>query len=222
MSPSSARARFIFLVVLLTALGVLAVLAHFRGWLTPEDIQELVAAGGAWSPLIYIVVASLLITAWFPRGLLSMVAGALFGTGFGAVLAQNMGSTGAMGGYLLGVKLGHPYLEHRAKDGRSKRIVEFIQRRGFWAVLACRVCPLVPSELISVTSGVTAIPFLHFVAASLIGMAPGAFLYAAFGASLLDPDGRADGGHRWWLRPAHLGHGLLPRRSLAEGQQSVR
>lgn len=190
MNRSSARLRFIILVVLITVLCVLALLAHFRGWLTPEDIQELVAAGGVWSPLVYIVVASLLITAWFPRALLSMVAGALFGVGLGAVLALLMGTIGAMGGYLLGIKLGHPYLEHRARDGKSKRIVEFIRKRGFWAVLACRVCPLVPSEGISVTSGVTAVRFLHFIAASLLGMAPGALLYAAFGASLLDPEAR--------------------------------
>jgi len=98
-----------------------------------------------------------------------------------------MGTTGALGGYYLGAKLGHPYVSQKS-SGRSVRILDFIERRGFWAVLACRVCPLVPSELISVTSGTTGIPLLHFVTASLIGMAPGAFLYAAFGASLLDPD----------------------------------
>lgn len=189
MPRQRARLRFITLVVLVTGLGALALTAHLAGWLTSEDIQALVEAGGTWSPLVYIVVASLLIVAWFPRSLLSMVAGALFGVSLGAVLALVMGATGALGGYYLGVKLGHPYLAQKAQDGRSRRIVEFIQRRGFWAVLACRVCPLVPSELISVTSGVTAIPLAHFVLASLLGMAPGAFLYAAFGASLLDPEG---------------------------------
>lgn len=203
MTTPHARLRFIALIVLVTIMGLLALAAHLGGWLTPTDIQALVAAGGSLSPLIYLVVASLLIVAWFPRSLLSMVAGALFGAGLGGVLALVMGSAGALGGYTLGVKLGHPYLEQKAREGQSQRIVEFIQRRGFWAVLACRVCPLVPSELISVTSGVTAIPLWHFIVASLLGMAPGAFLYAAFGASLLDPEG-------WWVTAASIaGFALL-------------
>ena len=98
-----------------------------------------------------------------------------------------MATIGSLGGYTLGRNLGLPYLEHKTR-GRSVRVIEFIRRRGFWAVLACRVCPLVPSELISVASGTTGIPLLRFILASLLGMAPGAFLYAAFGASLLDPE----------------------------------
>jgi uncharacterized membrane protein YdjX (TVP38/TMEM64 family) len=190
----TAKIRFVILVVMVTLMALLALGAHFGGWLTQDDIHAVVESGGLWSPLIYLVVASLLIVAWFPRVLLSMVAGALFGIGLGAFLALIMGTVGALGGYLLGIKLGHPYLAQKSAKRASKAaaILAFVQLRGFWAVLACRVCPLIPSELISVTSGTTAIPLHHFVGASLLGMAPGAFLYAAFGASLLDPES-------WWV-----------------------
>ena len=185
----TAKVRFVVLIVVLTTLALIASSAHLGGWLTVEGVQDVVSRGGVLSPLLYLVVASALIVAWFPRGLLSMVAGALFGVAMGSVLALLMGTLGAFGGYLLGSKLGHPYLAMKTAR-RSVRILDFIRRRGFLAVLACRVCPLVPSELISVTSGTTGIRFLHFVAASLLGMAPGAFLYAAFGASLLDQESR--------------------------------
>jgi uncharacterized membrane protein YdjX (TVP38/TMEM64 family) len=191
MQPRHARLRFVLLVVLTAGSGGLALAANLCGWLDADDIRALVAAGGVWSPLVYVVVASLLLLAWFPRSLLSVVAGALFGVGLGTALALVMGTAGALGGYALGVKLGNPYLALRTESERSRRIVELIRRRGFWAVLGCRVCPLVPCELISVTSGVTAIPLSRFVPASLVGMTPGAFLSAALGASLLAPDGLA-------------------------------
>lgn len=185
----TATIRFVVLIVLLTTFACLALIAHTQGWLTPQGVQAFVARGGFLSPLVYLAVTSVLIMVWFPRSLLSMVAGALFGVSLGSILALLMGTIGALGGYYLGMKLGHPYLVQRTA-GRSVRFLEFIQRRGFWAVLSCRVCPLVPTELISVTSGTTGIPLRHFVAASLVGMAPGAFLYAAFGASLLDLESR--------------------------------
>ncbi len=198
MKAPSPRARFILLIALVSGLGTLTLTAHLQGWLTTEDIRELVAAGGIWSPVVYLLLAPVLLVAWCPRSLLSMVAGALFGVALGGSLALIMGATGSLGSYLLGVKLGHPYLSQKSREGWSQRIVRFIQRRGFWAVVVCRVCPLVPSELISVTSGVTAIPLPRYVAATVLGMAPGAFLYAAFGASLLDPD-------KWWITVAALG-----------------
>lgn len=193
MSPSrdpserAARGRFLALVVLLAVLAAAVAVGHLGGWLTRESIEAFVRAGGAWAPVVYVVVASLLVAAWAPRGLLSVVAGALFGPGLGGLLALAMGATGAMIGYGLARRLGKDYVGGKAR-GRSARVLAFVRRRGFWAVFACRVCPLVPSELISATSGAAAIPFRRFLAATLLGMAPTAFLYAAFGGSLLDPD----------------------------------
>ena len=70
----------------------------------------------------------------------------------------------------------------------ATRAVSFVQHRGFWAVLACRVCPLVPSELVSLASGVTGVRFGAFLGATVLGMAPTAFLYASFGFAILDPN----------------------------------
>lgn len=189
ISERLARIRFILLIVTLATFAVVAFIAHLGGWMTVDGVRQVVDHGGPLSPLVYLVVASVLVVIWFPRGLLSMVAGALFGIGLGSVLALLMGTIGAVGGYVLGLKLGHPFVAQRS-SGRGERVLAFIRRRGFWAVLATRVCPLVPSELISVTSGSTNIPLSHFIGASLLGMAPTATLYAAFGASLLDPESR--------------------------------
>ena len=177
------------LVLLLASLGAVVVAGHLGGWLERESIEAFVTRGGAFAPLVYVVVSSLLVAAWAPRGLLSVVAGALFGMALGSVLALVMGTVGAMVGYAMANGLGADFVDQRAAERRG-RVLAFVRRRGFWAVLACRVCPLVPSELISATSGAARVPFGHFLGATMLGMAPTACLYAALGASLLDPDSR--------------------------------
>lgn len=184
------RVRFVVLVVMVAVLGVTALLAHANDWLTVEGLQAVIGRYGILSPLVYVVVATLLVVAWAPRSLLSMVAGALFGIGLGSALALLMGVLSALGGYAMGRALGQAYLDRRAAAGRSRQIVEFVRRRGFLAVLIGRVFPLFPTELVSVASGTTGIGLGPYTLASALGIAPGAFLFTAFGASLLDPDSR--------------------------------
>lgn len=183
------RVRFVVLVVMVIVLGIVALVAHANHWLTVEGLQAMIGRYGIVSPLVYVVVATLLVVAWFPRSLLSMVAGALFGTALGSALALLMGVLSALGGYAMGAALGQAYLDRRA-TGRSRQIVAFIKRRGFLAVLAGRIFPLFPTELVSVASGTTGIGLGPYTLASTLGIAPGAFLFTAFGASLLDPESR--------------------------------
>jgi len=190
VSDRTSKVRFAALVLLLAGLATGVLVAHLGGWLTEEGLSDFVARGGGWAPALYVVISTLLVAAWAPRGLLSVLAGALFGLWLGSILALAMGTLGALIGYGMARGLGRAYVEQRARR-TGGRVLRFIRRRGFWAVLACRVCPLVPSELISAASGASAIPFSHFVGATLLGMAPTSILYAAFGSSLLDPDAAA-------------------------------
>jgi uncharacterized membrane protein YdjX (TVP38/TMEM64 family) len=184
------RVRFAVLVVMVVLLGAGALVAHANDWLTVEGLQATIGRYGILSPLVYVVVATLLVVAWAPRSLLSMVAGALFGIALGSVLALLMGVLSALGGYAMGAALGQAYVDRRAATGRSRRIVAFIRRRGFLAVLIGRIFPLFPTELVSVASGTAGIGLGPYALASTLGIAPGAFLFTAFGASVLDHDAR--------------------------------
>ncbi|MDP7289845.1 MAG: VTT domain-containing protein [Phycisphaerae bacterium] len=124
---------------------------------------------------------------WAPRWLTTVVAGALFGLVIGALLALTAGVTGSIAAYLFGRNLGHPYLATHTNTDK-KRMARFLRRHGFGAVFLTRVCPLVPCEIISLVSGSLAIPAGSFILATFLGMLPGAFLYAAFGSSLINDE----------------------------------
>src|SRR2546428_511405 len=85
----------------LGALGVGLWLAS-RGELSTEAIRGLVAQGGLWSPLVYLVLATMLPIGWVPRFATTAVAGALFGFPLGVVLGLVGGVSGAMLGYAIG------------------------------------------------------------------------------------------------------------------------
>jgi uncharacterized membrane protein YdjX (TVP38/TMEM64 family) len=70
-------------------------------------------------------------------------------------------------------------LERRRKIAA---IDQAIAEDGWKIALLLRLSPLIPFVLQNYLLGVTAIPFRHFVAATLVGIVPGAALYTCLGA----------------------------------------
>ena len=189
---SADRFKFRLLIALAILFALSSAVALWCGWLTKENVRALVAQRGGWAPVAYVLLASLLGMAWVPRWLLTAVAGALFGIQNGALLGLMGGLGGALGGYVLGWKLGNPYVSHRTGNKRDKtgRVFDFVSRHGFTAILLGRVCPAISCQLVSLSAGAAGISLVNFSAATVLGMAPGSLLYAAFGASILDPDSK--------------------------------
>lgn len=180
-------AGFASFVVFVAGLLVLAIVAGTQDFLSAPDIRALVERGGAWSPALYLVAASVLPLAWVPRGVLTTVAGALFGMWPGAALGLAGGLGGALVAYAVAVKLGYPFVARRA-GVRGRRVLEFVRRRGFLAIVLGRLCPVLSCEAVSLASGLTAIPMRTYLPASVVGMVPGAILFSALGSSLVEPD----------------------------------
>ncbi|MDP6045150.1 MAG: TVP38/TMEM64 family protein [Phycisphaerae bacterium] len=183
----SAKIRFVIFWLILLSTAVAIGYAMYTGFLTRESLQSWVGRSNGWAPVIYVVFASVLNATWAPRWLTTVVAGALFGLVIGALLALTAGVTGSIAAYLFGRNLGHPYLATHTNTDK-KRMARFLRRHGFGAVFLTRVCPLVPCEIISLVSGSLAIPAGSFILATFLGMLPGAFLYAAFGSSLINDE----------------------------------
>jgi uncharacterized membrane protein YdjX (TVP38/TMEM64 family) len=190
INKRSATIRFTIFwsVLLLAAIAFGYAVATDR--LNQQSIQRWVASGGGWAPVIYVALVAVMNATWVPRWLTTVVGGALFGILYGAALALAGSLLGCVAAYLFGIKLGHPYLSV-CTNVDDHQLVAFLRRHGFLAVFLTRVCPLVPCEIVSLTSGALAIPLGGFAVASFLGMLPGSFLYAAFGSSLLDSEATA-------------------------------
>ena len=121
----------------------------------------------------------------FPGPLLAGASGLLFGTALGAPVSITAATLGAVLAFSLARFAAHDAVEHLAGT-RLAPLQEWIERRGFWAVLYARVAPGVPYSLVNYAAALTRVSLPPFAAATAIGAAPRAFAYTALGGLLDD------------------------------------
>ena len=187
--PDAARARrwvLIRLGLLAAALAVVFVTGTLSGIdVSPERIRRDVGQLGPLAPILYVPLTVVLNCVGVPSPALIGGAGLLFGTWVG-------GSVGHAGIVLAAVTqlLITRYLARdQAKALLPKRVHrfdDFLERRGFFAVLYLRMVPGFPYSTVNYAAGLTRLKAWHMAAGTAIGKAPRAFAYAALGGNLDD------------------------------------
>jgi len=114
---------------------------------------------------------------------LTLLGGAVFGPLQGAVLSCLAATGGACLAFLLVRHLLRAPLKRRY-GGPLQKIDARMRRDGAWYLLALRLVPVVPFFLVNLAMGIGPMRLRVFAAVSLIGMLPGAFLYANAGRQL--------------------------------------
>ncbi len=123
-----------------------------------------------------------------PKGVLTILGGAVYGLWLGAALALTGAVVGAVIAFLVARWLGRDAVNRLAR-GRLAWADEQLSDHGFAAVITARLIPVLPFTLINYASGVSGMRPRDFLAASAVGMVPGSLAYAAVGAYGSDPLG---------------------------------
>ncbi|MGQ0483704.1 MAG: TVP38/TMEM64 family protein [Pseudonocardia sp.] len=152
----------------------------------PEVVEQLLRRLGWAAPVMFVGVCAVLTVLVFPKPVLAIAAGVVFGTAMGTVLVVLGSSLGAAGSYFIGRRAGREAVTKMVR-GRSALIDRWLGSHGFIAVLYARLLPVVPFSLVNYTSGVSSIRFAEFIAATVVGIIPGTFVFAALGGSFQDP-----------------------------------
>ncbi len=193
---ASPQVRLGLLVAILAA-GVGATVA-----LAPEDaaerrellgtVQGAVGAAGPAAPIAYVVLYAVATVAFVPGAPLTLAGGALFGPLWGTVLAVAGATLGAGGAFVLARRLGRDQVEALAA-GRLGQVDRWLEQQGFLAVLYLRLVIIVPFNLLNYVVGITSVRRRDYLLATMIGIVPGAFAFAAFGdVALAALDGDLD------------------------------
>jgi uncharacterized membrane protein YdjX (TVP38/TMEM64 family) len=192
------RAARLALPALLAA-GAVAVW-RWRGVLDPTTIGAAIARYPA-APLGFLAVhiaASLL---FVPRTLLAIVAGLLFGTGWGIVWAASGSVAGAVAGFLVS-----RYMSSGVSAwGHLEPIAARIERGGWRAVAVLRLIPVMPHSVANYGLGLTKLPLGTFALGSLLGQLPMTIAYVDLGAA----GGRLMFGGASWIEPTLIGLAAL-------------
>jgi len=127
-----------------------------------------------------------------PSELVLLTAGMTGLNLFGLSIAAAAGSTmGSIIGWSIGYFGGRPAIERWGRyifvtEERVRRAEAWFERWGIWAVLLCRIIPVVPFKVFSITAGTVRFDLKKFLPLTFIGSIPRAMLLATIGRLLLD------------------------------------
>lgn len=164
------------LLVVLQATGVMD-RVHDR-----KEIEAWLRSHEALAPALYIGISSVLPLVFFPRSLLMLSGGLLFGWPalLYSLLAVGLSDMAAFWGARL---LARP-LVHKLSAGRARRTFHWLRQEGFWAVLILAMTPVAPTWMINYGSGAAGIRYARFAPGSLLGILPLCAIYTYYGGLL--------------------------------------
>ena len=194
----SAAKRWGLLAVLVLAVGAFFALGLSR-YLSLEFIKGQQSQLEAWraaNPLmaaltffgIYIATTALSLPG---ATILTLAAGAIFGLGWGSLIASFAASIGATLAFLISRMVLRHWVQARFGE-RLAAINDGVRKDGAFYLFALRVVPLFPFFLINLAMGLTSIGVLTFYAVSQIGMLVGTLVYVNAGTQLARIDKLAD------------------------------
>lgn len=146
-----------------------------------------VAALGSWvsgarvaGPLLFMGVYAAVTVLFIPGSVLTLAGGALFGPLWGTLYNLIGATLGAALAFLVARYLAADWVQSRTK-GALGRLLQGVEVEGWRFVAFTRLVPLFPFNLLNYALGLTRIPFVHYLVASLIFMLPGALVYTYLG-----------------------------------------
>jgi uncharacterized membrane protein YdjX (TVP38/TMEM64 family) len=143
-----------------------------RGWVGDTGVLGWAALAGG---------TALALLAPVPRSALALLTGVLLGFWAGLLVAVVGAMVGALLGFALGRALGRDALL-RLAGPRLQKADQLAMDRGFLAVLTARLTPVLPYFLVNYAGGLSGVRLSVYLAATLVGLLPGAVFNVAVGS----------------------------------------
>jgi uncharacterized membrane protein YdjX (TVP38/TMEM64 family)/rhodanese-related sulfurtransferase len=146
----------------------------------PALVENAMRAIGPWSFAVHVVLFALGTVFFVPGVLFALAGGVLFGPVWGTILNLAGATLGATAAFLAARYVTGDWVRRRAQ-GRLDRLIAGVEAEGWRFVAFVRLVPLVPFNLLNYALGLTRIPLVPYVIASLVCMTPGAIAYTWLG-----------------------------------------
>ena len=176
------------------ALVVAATLAaiSYQDSLGIGALERWVQQFGAAGPLVFMSVYALATVLFLPGSVLTLAGGALFGPLWGTLYNLTGATAGAAVAFLIARYLASDWV-HRRAGGRTKQLIDGVEKEGWRFVAFVRLVPLFPFNLLNYALGLTRIPLRKYAAASYVFMLPGALAYTYLGYAGREAIGGGEG-----------------------------
>lgn len=174
------------LVIFVAALGaVFGSIAATGALPSAEEIRDAGDDIGTIGPIVFVPASIALSCCFVPGPVLAGAAGLLFGTALGLPVALTAAVLGACAQCLIARHAAGRQIQAILPD-RVRRIDDYLERRGFLAVLYVRLAPGIPYTLANYGAGLTRLKIRDLAAGTAVGALPRTFAYVALGGNLTD------------------------------------
>jgi uncharacterized membrane protein YdjX (TVP38/TMEM64 family) len=173
---------------------------HWRTFLDPITISAAIERYPL-APLGFLAVHIAASLIFVPRTLLAVVAGLLFGVGWGFVWTALGSVAGAIAGFLVARYISSGPIDAK----RLGPIGAQVERGGWRAVAVLRLIPVIPHTLTNYALGLTSLSLSTYAFGSLLGQLPMTIAYVDLGAA----GGRLMLGGPNWIEPTVIGVAAL-------------
>ncbi len=171
----------ILLILGLTIAGL--VLRRWDASLNASFIDRFIVGRGVLGEVTFVLVGAAACAAGVPRQALAFAASYAFGVWTGAALALGAQGMGCLVSFGWARLLGRRWAERRLR-GRLARADRFLASHPFAATLVFRLLPFGNSLALSLLAGISAVPLLPFLAASVLGFVPQTVIFALLGGGV--------------------------------------
>ena len=179
-APPKRYWKWIAVATVLVALFVASRFLPFGEWISA--FTDWVRDFGPWGVVLFMAGYVVAVVCFFPGSMLTITAGLAFGVLWGAAIALTSATLGATLAFLVARYFARGWVARRTQDSETFRAIDAAIGKQDWKVIGLlRLSPLVPFNLSNYFFGVTRARLWAYVAASFVGMMPGAVLYAYLG-----------------------------------------
>lgn len=179
----AARLRVLALGALLATGAGLAALA---GGPSRSALEDAFVGSGVPGAVAFALLYAILTLALVPGSALTIAAGAIYGPVVGTLVAITGALAGATAAFALARRTAAESVQQTQSD-RVRRVQRRLRDHGLPAIIALRLIPLVPFNVLNYMAGASAIRARDYVVGTAIGIVPGAIAFATLGASARDP-----------------------------------
>lgn len=177
------RKRFIVACGLLL-LAVVGVLLKQAGYLAPEAIFGFLDSHPLLAPLAFLGLLVAMTLLLLPTLPLNLGAGFLWGPYWGGLYTVAGASIGAALAFLISRYLAVDLVNRHFKHRTLVWLLEEVRRQNWKVVAFTRINPIFPTAPLNYFFGLTSIPFWPYLLATVVFIAPMAFLFAYLGDSV--------------------------------------
>jgi uncharacterized membrane protein YdjX (TVP38/TMEM64 family) len=143
-----------------------------------QGIENLGATGAIAFILLYIIAT----VAFIPGTILTLGAGAIYGTIFGSIYVFIGATLGATAAFLVGRYLAREWVAKKIASNRKFQAIDrAVGKEGFKIVFLTRLSPIFPFSLLNYAFSITKVTLKDYFFGS-VGMLPGTVMYVYLGS----------------------------------------